>query len=690
VLLELANATTMKFICGECKTKYTISDEKVRGKVLKVKCKKCEAIVEVREAAAGVETIAPVVAARDSHDSLGDADRVTSPTPAPRTRVPSAPPGGAPRPRVPTSPPGDESRRPRVGTSAPGDAPRARVPSTGPGDGPRARVPTGPPVRPRAAPPPPPADAMSHRTTTPHPAATVPRAGKSTPVPGPPPRAAAPGAPATSSTTGNPAAVGIRPAARPASFVGRGGTGVVPSNGGRPTTSAGSPLPGGLVGSLAEALRESMVPEEDPELAGRTKVTSRGILEDLGISSRFAQPEWYVAVRDEPLGPLSKDDVQAKIQQGDVTGNSLVWREGMDDWRPLRDVHALGDILRGTGRAPVPAAPPGRTPLQSSLTPLPIAPDRALGSVATPIAGTKGAVAVPSATLFPQTPPPSSSGSGSLEIPIEDIHAPVASPGLPPPPGSLRESPGSVDQYASVLPPAPAKRLSPMAWVGMIGAVAFGVTLALGLLNYLGPRLNSPHSPTERVRVVTVPGELPPPDLPANSGAQVPGAALQAPGGPGDRRGAGLHGGSPANSKVGSTKNLSAADAELLARMAEQGLPPDRVISSDALHHGGAGAGQGGSSLTADQIRSVVRHESRSVQQCYERAMRGSQQAQDMRVTVTANVGPSGTVTSVRARGGNDANMLACIEGAVRHWHFPTATGASMPEIPFVFTAADR
>lgn len=52
----------MKFYCDKCRTKYSIADEKVRGKVLKVRCKKCSHIITVREAAspaAGPKAAAP-------------------------------------------------------------------------------------------------------------------------------------------------------------------------------------------------------------------------------------------------------------------------------------------------------------------------------------------------------------------------------------------------------------------------------------------------------------------------------------------------------------------------------------------------------------------------------------------------------------------------------------------------------
>ena len=35
----------MKIICDSCSTKYSIADEKVRGKVFKIKCKKCSHII---------------------------------------------------------------------------------------------------------------------------------------------------------------------------------------------------------------------------------------------------------------------------------------------------------------------------------------------------------------------------------------------------------------------------------------------------------------------------------------------------------------------------------------------------------------------------------------------------------------------------------------------------------------------
>ncbi|MFB6374290.1 MAG: GYF domain-containing protein [Bradymonadaceae bacterium] len=39
----------MKFFCDGCNAKYSIADEKVRGKIVKVRCKRCGEIIEVTE-----------------------------------------------------------------------------------------------------------------------------------------------------------------------------------------------------------------------------------------------------------------------------------------------------------------------------------------------------------------------------------------------------------------------------------------------------------------------------------------------------------------------------------------------------------------------------------------------------------------------------------------------------------------
>lgn len=39
----------MKFLCDRCKTRYSIADDRVRGKILKIRCKSCAHVITVRE-----------------------------------------------------------------------------------------------------------------------------------------------------------------------------------------------------------------------------------------------------------------------------------------------------------------------------------------------------------------------------------------------------------------------------------------------------------------------------------------------------------------------------------------------------------------------------------------------------------------------------------------------------------------
>ncbi|HEY5452899.1 MAG TPA: zinc-ribbon domain-containing protein, partial [Polyangia bacterium] len=56
----------MKIICDSCGTKYSISDDKVRGKVFKIRCKKCSHIIVVRGGESQDEaSAAPAAAAAD-------------------------------------------------------------------------------------------------------------------------------------------------------------------------------------------------------------------------------------------------------------------------------------------------------------------------------------------------------------------------------------------------------------------------------------------------------------------------------------------------------------------------------------------------------------------------------------------------------------------------------------------------
>ena len=49
----------MKFVCDRCKTRYSIGDDRVRGKILKIRCKNCANVITVREGMGDLEASVP-------------------------------------------------------------------------------------------------------------------------------------------------------------------------------------------------------------------------------------------------------------------------------------------------------------------------------------------------------------------------------------------------------------------------------------------------------------------------------------------------------------------------------------------------------------------------------------------------------------------------------------------------------
>src|SRR6478736_2489692 len=88
----------MKFLCPSCKAKYQIGDEKVAGRSVRMKCRKCGYVIQVSsvpglgDALPGSEPPPP--------DSVSDVTGAAAVDVLPADVVPSAPPpaAGTPRP----------------------------------------------------------------------------------------------------------------------------------------------------------------------------------------------------------------------------------------------------------------------------------------------------------------------------------------------------------------------------------------------------------------------------------------------------------------------------------------------------------------------------------------------------------------------------------------------------------------
>ncbi|MEM1026111.1 MAG: AgmX/PglI C-terminal domain-containing protein [Myxococcota bacterium] len=88
----------------------------------------------------------------------------------------------------------------------------------------------------------------------------------------------------------------------------------------------------------AEGLASDHAPFPEPEaLAGPAEVPD-------SAPSIPVDAEWYVAVRDEQLGPLTQAEIEQYWADKRLGAQSLCWKQGMGDWLPMVSVPEFQDL----------------------------------------------------------------------------------------------------------------------------------------------------------------------------------------------------------------------------------------------------------------------------------------------------------------------------------------------------------
>src|SRR4051812_12242777 len=96
----------MKFLCPSCKAKYQIADEKVAGRSVRMKCRKCGYVIQVSSVAGMGDALPGSDAPPANTDALSDvsaasaAPSIATPAPA-AVELPEPPAPPAPPPRAP-------------------------------------------------------------------------------------------------------------------------------------------------------------------------------------------------------------------------------------------------------------------------------------------------------------------------------------------------------------------------------------------------------------------------------------------------------------------------------------------------------------------------------------------------------------------------------------------------------------
>ena len=71
---------------------------------------------------------------------------------------------------------------------------------------------------------------------------------------------------------------------------------------------------------------------------------------------------WYFAIGEQRHGPISTEELGARFQRGEVLPETLIWREGMEHWRALREMAVELDIA-------IPATPATTAVVSDSASP---------------------------------------------------------------------------------------------------------------------------------------------------------------------------------------------------------------------------------------------------------------------------------------------------------------------------------
>ena len=66
--------------------------------------------------------------------------------------------------------------------------------------------------------------------------------------------------------------------------------------------------------------------------------------------------EWYYAdASDNQIGPVGEEQLKALVSGGKITGKTMVWQDGMNEWVPAETTELKSILPRTTGPLPGPA-----------------------------------------------------------------------------------------------------------------------------------------------------------------------------------------------------------------------------------------------------------------------------------------------------------------------------------------------
>ncbi|APR99809.1 hypothetical protein BCY86_03295 [Pajaroellobacter abortibovis] len=349
-------------------------------------------------------------------------------------------------------------------------------------------------------------------------------------------------------------------------------------------------------------------------------------------SSSSKLKQWYTVIKGASVGPLTLSELQTKAALSLVHADSLVWREGQEQWLPLHSIQELSPLLAKLQRRANPS-------LQQEAT-----------------------------SRF--------SSPKSQSIRNVSAQQPAVPISTSPPPFSVQET-----SPPSSLIPIRKKGMAFSSWLGIalvVFAGAFGVTATQFLFSQKETKGNAPistppsfSSPPVAPKASTHPLSSPS----SNLLDQIPPPPLVS---------------SPTKTRV---KEESHPVHTRNTKEKQGRAPPSPSTSSDLFKGSGSlGVTASNSSgplthqfsgpLTTDQLNEIVAAHKLSIRRnCWERL--GSD-LPSAKIVIKVVIGPRGQVQQTTATGDNSV-VAQCITKSVRSWKFPASGETTTVDIPFSF-----
>jgi predicted Zn finger-like uncharacterized protein len=451
-----------------------------------------------------------------------------------------------------------------------------------------------------------------------------------------------------------------------------------PAAPGKPATLPGRPP---LATSLSQA-KQAPRPVQKPEtgLASAFKSSMQTAKEEeAGLLELSSADEWYAAINGVPVGPVRIAELRRKAALGAVTEDSLVWQEGMEEWRPVKQVPELAALVReaATTRGPSLGTPDPPNVRGSMIPPAPQAPNPSMRPGAQRPSPPRPASDRPAAPAARSNVVPITSRLATAEKLEEAVSPPQGSPASER--FSLAPDPFNAPAAASATPyrePAPSSVMQPQVILQQPKAppnfIGIGVILAFMMFGLVAAyavffKPQTPQAPPQ-VIVQQMPA-APSPTATAPSGDTASNDTAPAA--------------SASSGKIGSSAKVASN-----AGAKDAGAAPDLGGLLKGLGGGPSAAGGGGPSsysgqpLTSDQLQSIVsQHQLAVRRQCVDKGG-GSVAATNETVQIT--IGPSGAVQSAVASG-NDPVTGHCLESEIKRWQFPATGTTATVNVPFKF-----